>query len=33
VIVIEHTPASWTRSLLAQIVHIQFGFFVDQRGN
>jgi protein involved in polysaccharide export with SLBB domain len=33
VIVIEHTAASWTRSLLGQILRIQFGFFVDQRGN
>lgn len=33
VVVVEHTPASWTRSLLAQILRIQFGFFVDQRGN
>lgn len=32
VIVVEHTPASWTRSLFAQILRIQFGFFVDQRG-
>lgn len=33
VIVVEHTPASWTRSLFAQILRIQFGFFVDNRVN
>ncbi len=31
VIVVEHTAASWTRSLFAQILRIQFGFFVDNR--
>ena len=31
VIVIEHTAASWTRSLLAQIVDLQFGVFVGSR--
>ncbi len=33
VIVVEHTPASWTRSLFAQILRIQLGFFVDNRAN
>ncbi len=31
VIAVEHTAASWTRSLIAQIVRVQFGFFVDDR--
>jgi len=30
VIVVEHTAASWTRSLLAQILRIQLGFFIDR---
>ncbi len=33
VIVVEHTAASWTRSLLGQILRVQFGFFVDSRAN
>ena len=33
VIVVEHTAASWTRSLLAQILRVQFGFFVDNRAD
>lgn len=31
VIVVEHTTASWTRALIAEIFRIQFGFFVDER--
>lgn len=31
VISLEQTPGTWTRSLLAQILRIQFGFFVDNR--
>lgn len=33
VIVVDHTTATWSRSLLARILSIQFGFFVDERGN
>ena len=33
VIVVEHTPASWTRSLLAQVLNIQLGYFVDTRNH
>ena len=31
VIVIEHTAASWTRSLLSQIVNLQFGVYAGSR--
>ncbi len=30
VIVVQQTPATWTRSLLAQITRIQIGFFADR---
>ena len=30
VIVVQHTVASWTRSLMAEILRIQFGFFLDR---
>ncbi|MEQ1634666.1 MAG: polysaccharide biosynthesis/export family protein [Planctomycetota bacterium] len=33
VIVIEHTAATWSRSLLAQVLRIQFGLFVDPTGD
>jgi capsular exopolysaccharide synthesis family protein len=33
VIVVDHTAATWTRKLLAQVVSLQFGLFVDSRGN
>lgn len=31
VIAVQHTVASWTRSLIAQVLRFQFGFFVDSR--
>lgn len=33
VIAVQHTVASWTRSLIAQVLRFQFGFFVDPRRN
>lgn len=30
VIVVQHTAASWSRSLMAEIFRIQFGFFLDK---
>jgi len=30
VIVVQHTAMSWSRSLMAQILRIQFGFFLDR---
>ena len=31
VIAVQHTVASWSRSLVAQVLRFQFGFFVDTR--
>lgn len=31
VVAIEHTALSWTRSLVAQVLRLQVGFFVDSR--
>jgi polysaccharide export outer membrane protein len=31
VIVVDHTFASWTRSLMSQVLRIQFGFYVDEQ--
>ena len=33
VIVVNHTAATWTRTILAEVVNLQFGVFVDSRGN
>lgn len=33
VVVVEHTAASWSRSVLAQILRIQFGLFIDPTGD
>jgi polysaccharide export outer membrane protein len=33
VIVIEHTAATWTRSVFAQVLRIQFGLFIDPTGD
>lgn len=33
VIVVNHTAATWTRTLLAEVVNLQFGLFVDSRNN
>ena len=32
VIAVQHTAASWTRSLIAQVFRIQVGVFLDRRG-
>ena len=33
VIVVQQTPATWTRTLLVQITRIQIGFFTDRQVN
>lgn len=33
VVVVEHTAASWTRSVLAQVLRFQFGLFIDPSGD